>query len=287
MKIRSAIVFCFALLFFCGRISALTNQTYAARGIVQQISADRRTATIQHEAIPGYMAAMTMDFAVKATNELTGLSPQDEITFALAVTETESWIENVHFVSHHVSQVTNHVFVFHADAPELKVGDLLPDGELTTETGSSIHFSDFRGRAVAFTFFFTSCPLPEFCPRMNKNFSEARKILLAETNAPANWQLLSISFDAHFDTPEILSGYAKYYRGDDTNHWFFAIAPTNTLAELSPAVDLHFWRENGSISHNLRTVVLDVGGKIYRQFDGNDWTPQALAAALAEAARIQ
>ena len=287
MKIRLAIVFCFALLFFCGRILAQTNQIYAARGIVQQISADRRTTTIQHEAIPGYMAAMTMDFTVRQTNELNGISPQDEITFALAVTENESWIENIHFVAHHVGQVTNHVFVFHADAPELKVGDMLPDCEFTSEARQKVRLSDFLGRAVAFTFFFTSCPLPDFCPRMNRNFSEARKILLADTNAPANWQLLSISFDPGFDTPEILSGYGKYYRGDDTNRWLFAVAPTNTLAELSPAVDLHFWRENGSISHNLRTVVLDTGGKIYRQFDGNDWTPQALAAALTEAARTR
>ncbi len=287
MKIKWVLVLCFALPLFSGRVFAQTNQTFAARGIVQQISTDRRTATIQHEAIPGYMAAMTMDFSVNATNELSGISPNDEITFTLAVTENESWIENIHFVSHHVGQVTNHVFVFHADAPELKVGDRLPDGELTTEAGSLIRFSDFHGRAVAFTFFFTSCPLPEFCPRMNRNFSEARKILLADTNAPANWQFLSISFDTHFDTPEILSGYGKYYRGDDTNRWLFTVATTNTLAELSPAVDLHFWRENGSISHNLRTVVLDASGKIFRQFDGNDWTPQQLADAIAEAARNQ
>ena len=54
---------------------------FSARGIVRQISPDRRTATIKHEAIAGYMAAMTMDFTVKETNELNGISPGDEITF--------------------------------------------------------------------------------------------------------------------------------------------------------------------------------------------------------------
>ena len=285
MKIPSATFFAFALLFFCGRIFAETNQTYAARGLVRQISADHRHATIQHEAIAGYMGAMTMEFAVKAPNELGGIAPNDEITFTLAVTENASWIETIHCVAHHISEVTNHVFVFHAESPELKVGDPMPDGELRAESGARLRFSDFRGRAVAFTFFFTSCPLPDFCPRMNRNFFETRKILLTDTNAPANWQLLSISFDPAFDTPAILSGSAQYYRGGDPDRWLFAVAPTNTLAELSPAVDLHFWRENGSTSHNLRTVVLDAGGKIFRQFDGNEWTPQALAAAIAAAAR--
>jgi len=44
----------------------------------------------------------------------------------------------------------------------------------------------------------------------------------------------------------------------------FAVAPTNTLAGLAPNVDLRFWREAGSISHNLRTVVLDTNGKIFQ-----------------------
>src|ERR1017187_5653806 len=102
-------------------------KTFAARGIVRQISPDRRTATVKHEAIPGYMGAMTMDFTVKATNELNGIAPDDEITFQLAVAENDSWIENVRFVSHHVGEVTNNVFVFHAASEELKAGDPLPD----------------------------------------------------------------------------------------------------------------------------------------------------------------
>ncbi len=260
-------------------------KTYEARGIVQAIAPNCRTATIKHQAIAGYMAAMTMDFSVQDTNELNGLAPNDEITFKLRVTDTDDWIESIRFVAHHVGEVTNNTFVFHIPSEELKPGEALPDYEFTGEDGKSFRFSDFHGRAVAFTFFFTACPLPEFCPRMNRNFSEARKFLIANTNAPANWQLLSISFDSEFDRPEILAGFGKFYRGDDTNRWRFAVASTNTLAGLAPQVDLHFWREAGSISHNLRTVVLDSDGKIFRQFNGNDWTALELADAIAEAAR--
>ena len=97
--------------------------------------------------------------------------------------------------------------------------------------------------------------------------------------------MLSISFDSDFDTPEILSGYGKFYRGENTDRWLFAVASTNTLISLAPKVDLNFWRENGSISHNLRTVVLDGNGKISKQFDGNDWTPEQLADAIRAAAK--
>ncbi len=260
-----------------------TRQTYAVRGVVQAIPADRRHATIKHEPIPGYMAAMTMDFSVRDTNVLAGVAPGDEITFTLVVTADDDWIEHLR----RVAQATvSGPPGWHLAEPELSVGDLLPDAEFTSESGRSIRFSDYRGRAVAFTFFFTSCPLPEYCPRMSQNFAEARRLLLADTNAPANWQLLSLSFDPGVDRPEVLARYAGVYRGLNPDRWLFAAASTNTLAGLAPKVDLNVWRENGTLSHNLRTVVLDGQGRIFQQFDGNAWPPAQLAAAIRAAAKL-
>lgn len=261
-------------------------KTYAARGVVQAVSPDQSSATIKHEAIAGYMGAMTMDFPARDTNTLHGILPGDEIAFTLAVTETNDWIENVRVLGKTNVSIVSGPPGWHIADPELSIGDALPDYEFTSENNLPVRFSDFRGRALAFTFFFTSCSLPDYCPRMSRNFSEVQKILLAASNAPANWQLLSISFDSSFDTPEILSGYARYYRGDNTNRWLFAVASPQTLVSLAPKVDLNYWHEGGSISHNLRTVVLDTNGKISAQFDGNEWTPQQLADAVQKAARV-
>ncbi|MEI7807021.1 MAG: copper-binding protein [Verrucomicrobiota bacterium] len=256
---------------------------YFVRGVVEKIPPDQRHATIKHEAIPGYMAAMTMDLTVKNPNELKDISAGDEITFDMVVTDDDDWIQNLRRTGKSIATRTP---VWRVVEAELEVGATLPNHTFTSESKRLVSFADFRGRAVAFTFFFTSCPLPEYCPRMNKNFFEARRLLLADTNAPANWQLLSLSFDPSFDTPEILSNYGKFYRGDNADRWLFAVASTNTLASLGPKVDLRFWREGGSISHNLRTVVLDTNEKIFRQFDGNDWTPQQLAEAIRDAAKV-
>ena len=84
---------------------------------------------------------------------------------------------------------------------------------MLTEDGKTIHLSDFRGKVVAMTFFFTRCPLPNYCPLMNRNFSQTRNILLSTPNAPKNWQFLSISFDSEFDRPENLTTYGGFYRG--------------------------------------------------------------------------
>lgn len=69
--------------------------TYAVRGVVEKIAPDFHQATIHNEAIPGYMDEMTMDFNVRNTNELSGISPGDQITFKLIVGKNDEWIEDV------------------------------------------------------------------------------------------------------------------------------------------------------------------------------------------------
>ena len=140
---------------------------------------------------------------------------------------------------------------------------------------------------MALTFFFTRCPLPNYCPLMNRNFAQTRKLLLANPKAPANWEFLSISFDPEFDQPGVLSSYAGFYRDNNADRWLFAAAPPATLAQLAPPLGLVVMRQDSNISHNLRTVVVDPQGRLYRQFNDNLWTPQQLAEAIRDASRAR
>lgn len=264
---------------------APTAHSYSARGVVERIAPDRRRVTIHHQAIPGYMMEMTMDFPVQNTNELNGVSPGDPITFTLVVNATNDWVDNIRRTGQTGNITTVAANLNPGEFSRLKPGDLLPDGELLAENGRPMRLSDFRGKAVAFTFFFTRCPLPNYCPLMNRNFAATRDLMLSLTNAPANWELLSISFDPGFDTPETLASYARLYRGESGSHWQFAAATTNALATWAPRVGLMVMRQGSNLSHNLRTIVLDPAGRLFRQFDGNDWTPPQLADALCAAAR--
>ena len=121
---------------------------------------------------------------------------------------------------------------------------------------------------------------------MNRNFALTRNLLLADPKAPSNWELLSISFDSAFDQPGVLSSYGGFFRGSGADHWLFAAAPPATLTRFGPAVGLVIMRQDSNISHNLRTVVIDPQGHLYRQFNDNLWTPQQLANAIVEAARL-
>lgn len=77
------------------RDSAGMVQSYSVKGVVRELKSDGRAIVIRHEEIPGYMEAMTMPFRVRATNELAGLKPGDEVSFRLQVTEDSSWIDRV------------------------------------------------------------------------------------------------------------------------------------------------------------------------------------------------
>lgn len=263
-----------------------TSHTFAAQGIIEKISPDRSQVTIHHDTIPGYMIEMTMDFPVNDADDLKDLGPGDKITFTLNVSQDRDWVSNIRRTGHTNSNMAGMMPMDDTKVPKLKPGDPVPDGELIAEDGRHIHLSDFRGKAVALTFFFTRCPLPNYCPLMNRNFSKTRDLLLADSKSPTNWEFLSISFDSDFDQPTNLSSYGGFYRHNNADRWLFAAAPPATLAQIASPLGLVVMRQDTNISHNLRTVVIDPKGHLYRQFNDNLWTPQQLADAIVAASRL-
>lgn len=259
-----------------------TNVTiYTVKGVFKESRADGRKAVIAHETIPGYMDAMTMPFNVKRPVELNGLQPGDRITFRLSVTETEDWIDEIKKTGERAAipkSVQSQPMSF---LEELNPGAMLPDFVLTNQSGRVFHMREFKGRALAFTFFFSRCPLPTYCPRMNSNLAAVQQELQAD-GPRTNWQLLSISFDPEFDTPAHLADYAKLYQSDP-EHWNFATSSPEEIRKLGGAFGLMFWHENGTISHNLRTVVVAASGRVQKVFTDNEWQPADLVAEIKKA----
>jgi protein SCO1/2 len=261
--------------------------TYPAQGVIEKLDPAHHQLTIHHHAIPGYMMEMTMDFPVKDDAELKNLAPGDEVTFNLVVDPTYAYVRDLHRIGH-ASPTPTPVMTMAMSgdsSPLLRPGDPVPDMALRAEDGRTVHLADFRGKAVALTFFFTRCPLPNYCPMMNHDFSAAQKLLLTTPGAPKNWQLLSISFDADFDTPQTLTSYAALFRGGDTTGWLFASASPAALAQIAPHIGLMIMGQDGNLTHNLRTLVIDPQGRLVRQFNDNSWTPRQLVNALTAADR--
>jgi protein SCO1/2 len=139
------------------------------------------------------------------------------------------------------------------------------DGWFTNELGQAVNLRDFRGQALAITFFYTRCPMPEFCPRLSKNFQEASRKLEAMTHAPANWHLLSITFDPETDTPAVLKAYGERYHYDP-NHWSFLTGAPNQIAALARPSGVSYKANGGTMDHNFRTLIVDPAGRLQMIF---------------------
>lgn len=265
--------------------AASARKEFTVKGVIVGLADDHTEARIRHEEIPGYMKAMTMPFAVRHTNELAGLKPHDIVSFKLVDTGDDGWIESVRKVGEEPTPAeAAGVRVVRADE-QLKVGDRMPDWVLTNQLGRAVSLASLRGRAVAFTFIFTTCPFPTFCPRMSNNFEAVQKALTEDLDAPKNWTLWSVTMDPETDTPSVLKSYGRRHKNDPA-HWSLLTGSLKDITTMGDRIGLTFWRAEGTISHNLRTVVIDAAGRVQAIIPENKWTPEQLVAELRRAAAV-
>ena len=277
-------------------VNRTNQQVFQVKGVIVELKPAEKSVRIQHEAIPGYMEAMTMPFDVKDTNELSGLEAGDTVAFRMIVTEKEGWIDQIKKVSSPRTNgpvantlPTNGPFRFVRDVEPLNVGDPLPDYHFTNHLGEPVSFSQFRGQALAFTFIFTRCPFPNFCPLMSNNFRDVQDALLKNPNAPTNWHLITISFDPEWDTPPRLKAYAERFNCDP-QHWSFVTGDLIDITAIAEQVGEQFWRDTtggAGINHNLRTVVVDARGRVQSIIRENKWKPADLVAEIQKAAEAK
>jgi protein SCO1/2 len=268
-------------------LSKSNEQSFAARGIVKELNPGGRTVLVSHEAITNYMDGMTMPFKVKDSQELTGLAAGDRISFRLHVTETESWIGQISKIGTVPLDKGRQV----ASPMATKGPPSVPSHPLlafkfTNELGQAVRLGDFRGQALAITFFFTRCPIPDFCPRLSKNFQEASRKLSSLEGGPTNWHLLSVSFDTEMDSPRVLKAYGEMYHYDSA-HWSFLTGPAEKVGELARASDVTFERDGGSFNHNFRTLIIDPMGHLQTVFPTGGDLSDVIVEEILKAAAVK
>ena len=257
--------------------------TFDLRGVVVSINYQQRRIIIDHEEIPNYMMAMTMPFKVKDTTILYRVQPGDTVQGTLAVSRSESWIEKLAVVSKGEVVEPSSAAADSIFRRVYKVGETMPDFSFVNQEGRRVRLSDYRGKVVAMTFIYTRCPLPDFCIRMSDHFARVQKSLSADRTLAGKWHLMTISFDPKFDTPPVLKNYGKVYT-KDLSTWDFVTDSMKTILDIADGLELVTENdEGGLIAHNLRTAVIDKKGALVEVFRGNEWTPQQLKQAMADA----
>jgi len=281
------------LLTFCCFVGAMScrsrppvNETrYDLKGKVVAVNKTERTATIDHEEIPGYMAAMTMDFAIKRDSDLETLKPGNLITGTLVVTDDESWVE--------IMTSTDGVAPLSptGEVPgEPKPGDEIPDFALTNQDGKRIRLGQYRGQALVLTFIYTRCPDPNQCALMSTNFAAIDRELQKQPEVYRKSHLLSISFDPDFDTPKVLrsygAGHTGRYSSEAFKHWEFATGTKDEVKNIAQHFGMRYFADPESgkdkVIHSLRTAVVGPDRKLFKLYRGNEWKPEDVVRDLGE-----
>ncbi len=258
-----------------GSAAESSYKIYKLRGKVVSINAATGEVTINHEAIPGFMEAMTMPYKLKDPNILSELHPGDVLAADLLVSQESD-----------ADVVLDHIVVVAQGKPDYKPatiyhvpaqGDAVPDFKLRNQDGRIIHLHQFRGKNLLITFIYTRCPLPNFCPLVTRNFASIDKQLSADPKLKGKTHLLCVSFDPEHDTPERLKAYGEEYIGSSSKfafaNWDFAVPEPAVLKEMAKFFDVGMTTEQDqTITHTLSTTLVGRDGKVVKFYPGNEWT---------------
>lgn len=278
---RLLIVGLLALHVACGRDD---SKTYQLTGQILVVKPDSQQVLVKHEDIPGFMPAMTMPYTVSDAAMLNGRAAGDLITATLKVAPDGAYLTSITKTgSAPLPDDARTTIPAATNVHVLQAGDAVPGTKLTDQDGREISLADFKGSATAVTFMYTRCPLPQFCPLMDRRFAEAQTLAAADPALAGRIRLLSVSFDPKFDRTATLQAHARQLKADPSV-WRFATADEAIVDRFAAEFGVNVIREkDGTITHNLRTAVIDPTGHVRSIVDNNAWTAEELVASLRDA----
>jgi protein SCO1/2 len=251
---------------------------YELTGQILSVKPERSEVVLKHDDIKNFMPAMTMPYKVREPALLTGRKPGDLIKATLVVGEVDAYLSSLNVVGHRELDTPAPV----VDQPHvLDSGETVADALLVDQGGKPTPWSSFKGHRVALTFAYSRCPLPDYCPLMEKNFAAVQQAIKANPKL-ADVRLLIVTLDPEFDTPEILKPHALDL-GADPAVWTFATGEPAEVKRFAEQFGIHYETDQTNkwqIIHNLRTAVIDSTGRVVKTESGNFWKPADLVADL-------
>jgi len=249
---------------------------YHLVGTVISVDTAHGSANIDGQEVPGFMAAMAMPYPVHDSKALAALSPGDQITADIVVTDTDSYLENI-VVTKKATAPANTTGPTHLPQP----GEKVPDFALINQDGKRIHLTSYQGDVLLVTFIYTRCPFPTFCPLVSRNFAQIYAELRRDPAIGSKKiRLLSVSFDPKHDTPAVLKHYAETFKsttgGNPFDRWEFAAVPAKELPKVANFFGLYYSVSGDQIVHSLSTSVISPDGTIYKWYEDNTWKPADL-----------
>jgi protein SCO1/2 len=145
-----------------------------------------------------------------------------------------------------------------------------PDFALTSQDGAEVTLASLRGKVVAVTFIYISCP--GVCPMLSDKLARVQDELGPDFGTKIAF--VSITVDPERDTPEVLKEYAEALDADLAG-WSFLTGEPAAIREVAhrygvavaPAPD-------GQVDHTLLTTLIDRRGIMRVQYLGYRFDPE-------------
>lgn len=136
----------------------------------------------------------------------------------------------------------------------------VPDVELTDQNGQKVKLQELLSSSepYALNFIFTTCTT--ICPILTASFSHMQSELGADAD---NLQLISISIDPEYDTPQVLKTYSE--RVNATKNWIFLTGDYKTVVAVEKAFDSY---TSDKMNHRPAYLFKVASDKNWHRVDG-------------------
>lgn len=255
---------------------------YPLQGQILAVHPARQEVTIRHEDIPQFMPAMTMTYPVATRELLEGRAPGELVSATLEVADSTGRL--VAITRTGMAPLPTGPDGEPLGAPILSEGDEVPDAAFVDQTDRRRSFAEWTGSHTLVTFIYTNCPLPNFCPLMDQNFSTLQRAVAEDAALAGRVRMVSISLDPERDTPAVLAAHAARRKADPAV-WTFLTGDSVTIDRFAARFGVGAVRSPDSIeiTHNLRTALLGPDRRVITFYSGSDWTPGTVLADLRAA----
>ena len=251
------------------------EQRYPLRGEIVAVNPDRKSLTISHEDIPGFMPAMTMEFRV-SDGDLAIVKSGERIRAELVRAGDDFHLEKIwpddtgsaSRVAAAAGALRQDTITRGAKAYR-EVGENLPDFALYDQDGRVVPAGRFRGRQIMLNFIYTRCPVATMCPAATLRMMAVQQ--QARAAGVTNLELISITLDPAHDTPGVLKEYAAV-RGIDTGNFSFLTGPEAAIRDLLTQFGVIAEFKDGLLKHTLATLLINEQGRIVHRADGSEWS---------------
>jgi protein SCO1 len=149
-----------------------------------------------------------------------------------------------------------------------KEGDYGINFAMFNEHGDIVQFNQFKGKWVIMNFIFTRCRMQEMCPAQTARMVSLQR--MAKQEKIEHIQQLSITFDPTYDTPGILSQYARVKEAD-TATFSFLTGKKDTMLDVLKQYGVIAFDSKNIIDHTVTTLLFDKNGVIVLRRDGTQW----------------